>query len=70
MWYFLMTNFTFQSGYIQIQLQDGLQFYAITFTFQSGYIQIQGTIPRWIASHFTFQSGYIQIYIFLFRLRL
>ena len=34
-------NFTFQSGYIQIYMQEMKETVGIVFTFQSGYIQIQ-----------------------------
>ena len=36
----LMTNFTFQSGYIQINADPTKPRPEIVFTFQSGYIQI------------------------------
>ena len=54
--------FTFQSGYIQINIKSSMPAIAYLFTFQSGYIQIRfhSDIVH-ITIIFTFQSGYIQI---------
>ena len=39
--------FTFQSGYIQINIQSEETLFILTFTFQSGYIQIKmATTPN------------------------
>ena len=39
--YIIIFNFTFQSGYIQIEVRGFDVIDVDTFTFQSGYIQIQ-----------------------------
>ena len=39
--YLALSIFTFQSGYIQIELEQGEPYIFVIFTFQSGYIQIR-----------------------------
>ena len=57
-----VSSFTFQSGYIQINIDANVDLPIPSFTFQSGYIQIDfNDIIRLACTSFTFQSGYIQM---------
>ena len=57
-------HFTFQSGYIQMDLGRLKKCSSVSFTFQSGYIQISLSKSNAHSLYiFTFQSGYIQILI-------
>ena len=54
--------FTFQSGYIQIDIASLDLIGEYNFTFQSGYIQIAALMLIYTGLRiFTFQSGYIQM---------
>ena len=59
----LASEFTFQSGDIQISVSPYLLIKYISFTFQSGDIQIKRDMITVYQNHFkfTFQSGDIQI---------
>ena len=54
--------FTFQPGYIQIEMQWDEFKALLAFTFQPGYIQMYVLTPvKVLENLFTFQPGYIQI---------